>query len=180
MPSAVKNTFWRITLIYISTLTMIGLLLPYTEERLGGSGARASPFVLVFANAGVSGIDSLVNSASRECELADIAVTICISVLSIGLSCVFAGSRTMTALAEVGALARKSAPSDPTRLRAEDLHLRRQERSPALLRTRPARLWRCRLRQRLVERWRGLRLASRAVGSVDAGHLVRCRATGTG
>ena len=103
MPSAVKNTFWRITLIYISTLTIIGVLLPYTEERLGGSDARASPFVLVFANAGVSGIDSLVNSTSHSPRTADLAVTICISVLSIGLSCVFAGSRTMTALAEVGA-----------------------------------------------------------------------------
>jgi amino acid transporter len=29
-------------------------------------------------------------------------VTICISVLSIGLSCVYAGSRTLTALAEDG------------------------------------------------------------------------------
>ena len=29
-------------------------------------------------------------------------ITICISVLSIGLSCVFAGSRTLTALAETG------------------------------------------------------------------------------
>lgn len=29
-------------------------------------------------------------------------VTICISVLSIGLSCVYAGSRTLTALAETG------------------------------------------------------------------------------
>jgi len=95
--------FWRITLIYISTLTIIGVLLPYTEERLGGSDARASPFVLVFSNAGVSGLDSLVNSALTSCGRAHRPVTICISVLSIGLSCVFAGSRTMTALAEVGA-----------------------------------------------------------------------------
>ena len=29
-------------------------------------------------------------------------MTICISVLSIGLSCVYAGSRTLTALAETG------------------------------------------------------------------------------
>jgi amino acid transporter len=58
MPSAVKNTFWRITLIFITSLLMIGLLIPYDEPRLlGGSGASASPFVLVFANAGVSGLD---------------------------------------------------------------------------------------------------------------------------
>lgn len=91
MPSAVKGTFWRITIIYITSLTIIGLLVPYTEDRLiGGSGASASPFVIALKNAGISGLDHLVNA------------TICISVLSIGLSCVYAGSRTLTALAETG------------------------------------------------------------------------------
>ncbi|KAG7532269.1 hypothetical protein FFLO_03664 [Filobasidium floriforme] len=94
MPSAVKQTFWRITLIYISSLTLIGLLIPSDDARLlGGSSsydASASPFVLVFTYANVKGLDHLVNA------------TICISVLSIGLSCVYAGSRTLTALAETG------------------------------------------------------------------------------
>jgi amino acid transporter len=83
MPSAVKQTFWRITLIYISSLTLIGLLIPSDDARLlGGSSsydASASPFVLVFTYANVKGLDHLVNA------------TICISVLSIGLSCVYAG-----------------------------------------------------------------------------------------
>lgn len=92
---AVKNTFWRITLIYITSLTIIGLLIPYNYSRLlgapdAGSGSAASPFVLVFSRANIRGLDHLVN------------VTICISVLSIGLSCVYAGSRTLTALAETG------------------------------------------------------------------------------
>jgi len=92
---AVKNTFWRITLIYITSLTIIGLLIPYDYSRLlgapeEGEGSAASPFVLVFSRANISGLDHLVN------------VTICISVLSIGLSCVYAGSRTLTALAETG------------------------------------------------------------------------------
>ncbi|WOO77221.1 Amino-acid permease inda1 [Vanrija pseudolonga] len=91
MPSAVKNTFWRITLIYITSLTIIGLALPYDEPLLKvGSGAQASPFVIVMKNAGINGLDHLVN------------ITICISVLSIGLSAVYAGSRTLTALAETG------------------------------------------------------------------------------
>lgn len=93
MPAAVKQTFWRITLIYVSSLTIIGLLIPYNDDRLVGSSsydAKASPFVLVFTYAGVKGLDHLVNA------------TICISVLSIGLSCVYAGSRTLTALAETG------------------------------------------------------------------------------
>ncbi|KAH9476314.1 Amino-acid permease inda1 [Psilocybe cubensis] len=91
MPAAVKGTFWRITLIYITSLTIIGLLIPYTDNRLlGGSGADASPFVIALDKAKIKGLNHLVN------------VTICISVLSIGLACVYAGSRTLTALAETG------------------------------------------------------------------------------
>ncbi|KAJ3506100.1 hypothetical protein NLJ89_g7055 [Agrocybe chaxingu] len=91
MPAAVKGTFWRITIIYITSLTIIGLLIPYDEERLlGGGGANASPFVIALDNARIRGLNHFVN------------ITICISVLSIGLSCVYAGSRTLTALAETG------------------------------------------------------------------------------
>ncbi|KAF8066571.1 APC amino acid permease [Lyophyllum atratum] len=91
MPGAVKGTFWRITVIYITSLTIIGLLVPYNEPRLlGGGGAAASPFVISLDNAHIPGLNHFVN------------VTICISVLSIGLSCVYAGSRTLTALAETG------------------------------------------------------------------------------
>ena len=90
VPSAIKNTFWRITLIYITSLTIIGLAVPYDDDRLGGSGAGASPFVILIDRAGIAGLNHLINA------------TICISVLSIGLSCVYAGSRTLTALAETG------------------------------------------------------------------------------
>ncbi|BEJ16208.1 hypothetical protein CspHIS471_0508130 [Cutaneotrichosporon sp. HIS471] len=91
MPAAIKQTFWRITLIYITSLLIIGLAVPYTEPRLmGGSGADTSPFVIVMDKARIHGMNHLIN------------ITICISVLSIGLSCVYAGSRTLTALAETG------------------------------------------------------------------------------
>ena len=91
LPAAVKGTFWRITLIYITSLTIIGLAIPYTEDRLGvGDDASASPFVILMDRAGINGLNHLIN------------VTICISVLSIGLACVYAGSRTLTALAETG------------------------------------------------------------------------------
>jgi len=93
MPSAIKNTFWRITIIYILSLLMIGLLLPYNDPFLlfaSGGTAAASPFVRVLDRAHIPGINHLIN------------VTICISVLSIGLSCVYGGSRTLTALAETG------------------------------------------------------------------------------
>ncbi|RDB16591.1 Amino-acid permease inda1 [Hypsizygus marmoreus] len=91
MPGAVKGTFWRITIIYVTSLTIIGLLIPWDEPRLlGGGGAAASPFVIALDNAKIKGLSHFVN------------ITICISVLSIGLSCVYAGSRTLSALAETG------------------------------------------------------------------------------
>ncbi|KAG6884371.1 hypothetical protein C0993_011713 [Termitomyces sp. T159_Od127] len=50
----------------------------------------ASPFVIALDHAGIKGLNHFVNA------------TICVSVLSIGLSSVYAGSRTLTALAETG------------------------------------------------------------------------------
>ncbi|WOO77009.1 Amino-acid permease inda1 [Vanrija pseudolonga] len=91
MPGAVKNSFWRITLIYITSLTVISCALPYNEPLLQiGTGAQTSPFVIVMKKANIKGLDHLVNA------------TICVSVLTIGLSSVYAGSRCMTALAETG------------------------------------------------------------------------------
>ncbi|GAA6012029.1 hypothetical protein JCM10207_005102 [Rhodosporidiobolus poonsookiae] len=92
LPSAVKNTFWRITLIYITSLVIIGVNVPSNQETLlgGSDGAGTSPFVIMANLAGLNGLDHLIN------------ITICISVLSIGLSCVYAGSRVLTALAETG------------------------------------------------------------------------------
>ncbi|KAJ8082699.1 Amino-acid permease inda1 [Marasmius tenuissimus] len=91
MPTAVKGTFWRVTLIYVTSLLFIGLLVPYNEKRLfGASDASASPFVIVLDNANIQGLNHLVNA------------TICVSVMSIAISCVYAGSRTLTALAETG------------------------------------------------------------------------------
>ncbi|KAG6836723.1 hypothetical protein H0H93_004386 [Arthromyces matolae] len=91
MPGAVKGTFWRITLIYFTSLLIIGFLVPFNEPRLlGGGGAAASPFVIALDHAHIKGLNHFVNAV------------ICVSVLSIGLSCVYAGSRTLTALGETG------------------------------------------------------------------------------
>lgn len=94
LPSAVKQVFWRITLFYILALLFVGLLVPYDNENLlGGSGgeyADTSPFVIASREAGLIGFDSFMN------------VVILVSVLSIGNSGVFGGSRTLTALAEQG------------------------------------------------------------------------------
>lgn len=92
LPTAVKQVFWRITLFYIVSLTLVGLLIPYDNPRLinGTSSvdAKASPFVISIKNAGVEVLDSVMN------------VVIMIAVLSVGNSAVYGSSRTLAALAE--------------------------------------------------------------------------------
>lgn len=94
LPGAIKQVFWRITLFYVLGLLFIGLLVPYNDPNLLGSGGyidvAASPFVLVGKYAGLHGFDSFMN------------VVILVSVLSIGVSAVYGGSRTLTALAQQG------------------------------------------------------------------------------
>lgn len=71
----------------------MGLLIPYTDQRLLGTGyidVSASPFVIVAVNAGIPAFGDFVN------------VVILFAVVSIGLSGVYGGSRTLTALAEQG------------------------------------------------------------------------------
>ena len=93
LPTAVKQVFWRIALFYIVSLTLVGLLVPYNDPRLIGSSrsdAKASPFVIAIKNAGISGLDSVMN------------VVIMIAVLSVGNSAIYGSSRTLAALAEQG------------------------------------------------------------------------------
>lgn len=94
LPGAIKQVFWRITLFYILGLTFVGLLISSTDERLLNAANPysdgTSPFVLAPKDAGLIGYDSFMN------------VVILVSVISIGVSCVFGGSRTLTALAQQG------------------------------------------------------------------------------
>ncbi|CAI1553848.1 hypothetical protein SEUBUCD646_0K02570 [Saccharomyces eubayanus] len=95
VPKAAKQVFWRITLFYILSLLMIGLLVPYNDPRLIGASsvdAAASPFVIAIVTHGIKGLPSVVN------------VVILIAVLSVGNSAIFACSRTFVALAEQGFL----------------------------------------------------------------------------
>lgn len=92
IPTAVKQVFWRITLFYMVSLTLVGLLVPYTEQKLlatnGGANARASPFVIAITNAGINVLPSIMNAV------------ILIAVLSVGNSSVYGSSRTLAALAD--------------------------------------------------------------------------------
>ncbi|KAF3906213.1 hypothetical protein ABW20_dc0101557 [Dactylellina cionopaga] len=93
LPSAVKQVFWRITLFYIVSLTLVGIIVPYDDPRLFGVNsvdARASPFVIAILNAGIEILPDVMN------------VVIMVSVLSVGNSAVFGASRTLLSLAEQG------------------------------------------------------------------------------
>lgn len=93
LPGAIKQVFWRITLFYVLGLLLVGFLVDSTDKRLLNAGSddpSASPFVIAIANAGLKGYDSFMN------------VIILVSVLSIGVSCVYGGSRTLVALAQQG------------------------------------------------------------------------------
>lgn len=93
VPSATKQVFWRITLFYIISLTLVGLLVPYDDGQLLGSSsadATASPFVISIKRAGIKVLPSIFN------------VVIMIAVLSVGNSAVFGASRTVAALAAQG------------------------------------------------------------------------------
>jgi amino acid transporter len=91
LPGAVRQIFWRITLFYVLGLTFVGLLVRSDDpDLLGATGANASPFVIAARDGGLVGFDSFMN------------VVILVSVVSIGVSGVYGGSRTLTALADQG------------------------------------------------------------------------------
>lgn len=93
LPTATKQVFWRIALFYLVSLTLVGLLVPYTDKRLlgaGSSNAQASPFVIAIQNAGIKVLPSIFNAV------------ILISVISVANSAVFACSRTLVTLADQG------------------------------------------------------------------------------
>ncbi|KAL1956608.1 hypothetical protein VTO42DRAFT_6955 [Malbranchea cinnamomea] len=94
LPSAIKQVFWRITLFYILGLFFVSLMVPYDDRRLLSEDplldVKASPFVIAAKDAALNGFDHFMN------------VVILISVLSIGNSAVYGGSRCLTALAEQG------------------------------------------------------------------------------
>lgn len=93
LPKAIKQVFWRICLFYLVSLTMVGTLVSYTDDRLLGDSsvdATASPFVIAIVNGGIKGLPSVINAV------------ILIAVLSVGNSSVYATSRSLNSLAEQG------------------------------------------------------------------------------
>jgi amino acid transporter len=93
IPKATKQVFWRITLFYVLSLFILGLIVPSDSEDLSsatGGNTRFSPFVLSFRLAGIKVLPSIFNAV------------ITLSVISVANSCTFAATRTIQALCEAG------------------------------------------------------------------------------
>lgn len=94
VPSAVKQVCWRIIIFYITSLTIVGFLVPYNDSRLLGAKSNVdisvSPFVIAIQNAGISALPSVFNAV------------ILLAVISVANSAVYASSRTMVGLAIMG------------------------------------------------------------------------------
>ncbi|PLB44875.1 hypothetical protein P170DRAFT_513001 [Aspergillus steynii IBT 23096] len=89
VPTAIRQVFWRILIFYIGTIFFIGILLPYSDERLLGSSsdAASSPLTISLKDAGILPAAHLINAL------------IVVSVISAGIGSLYAASRTMLFMA---------------------------------------------------------------------------------
>jgi amino acid transporter len=93
VPKATKQVFWRISLFYVISLFLLGLIVPSDNPNLSqasGGNTRYSPFVLSFQLAGIKSLPSIFNAV------------ITLSVISVANSCTFAATRTIQALCSKG------------------------------------------------------------------------------
>ncbi|KAI0469854.1 histidine permease [Xylariaceae sp. FL0804] len=92
LPTAARRYFWRLIIFYIGCVLAIGILAPSNDPRLtnGGAGAGSSAFVVGIKNAGIHGLDSVINAG------------IIISGWSSGNSFLYLSSRSLYSLALTG------------------------------------------------------------------------------
>lgn len=89
--SLTKRTVWRFCIFFILGISLACLIVPFDNADVGsGSDGSGSPFVIALRMAEVKGLPSVFNSV------------IIISVLAMGNSAGFAGSRIMVSLAANG------------------------------------------------------------------------------
>ena len=91
IPSAAKKVVYRILLIFLAPIVLIGFLVPHNSPELMGSGSsatHASPYVIAVASHGVRVVPHFINAV------------ILLSVLSVGNSAFYSSSRLLLALAD--------------------------------------------------------------------------------
>lgn len=95
VPRAIKLTFYRILFFYCLSVFLIGMCVPYNSKKLAfankqSAGASASPFVVAIVEAGIHGLDHVINGA------------ILLFVFSASNSDLYIASRTLYGLASNG------------------------------------------------------------------------------
>lgn len=92
VPRAIRQVFWRILIFYVGMMFFIGILIPYTDERLLGKNSKtaASPLTIALKDANIAPAAHLINAL------------IVISVISAGNSSLYVASRTITHMARQG------------------------------------------------------------------------------
>ncbi|KAL4820504.1 amino acid permease/ SLC12A domain-containing protein [Aspergillus spinulosporus] len=81
----------RVTVFYLVSVALIGILIsPFNENLLGGSGVAASPFVIAINQAGIKGLPDFLNMA------------IILAVASIAAESFFIASRILQSMAHQG------------------------------------------------------------------------------
>ncbi|KAK2759439.1 hypothetical protein FQN54_002917 [Arachnomyces sp. PD_36] len=96
IPKAASRFIYRLLFFYILGSWVMGIMVAHDDKNLlsainsGGEGANASPFVVGIQNAGIAGLNHVINAA------------ILTSAWSSGNSWLFAGSRSLYSLACTG------------------------------------------------------------------------------
>ncbi|KAL3234939.1 Leu/Val/Ile amino-acid permease [Nakaseomyces bracarensis] len=92
-PAAAKTNIYRIVVIYLLTMILIGFVVPHNSDELlgaGGGGAHASPYVLAASIHGVRAVPHIINAV------------ILIALISVANSSLYAGPRLLSSLAQQG------------------------------------------------------------------------------
>ncbi|KIW59536.1 hypothetical protein PV05_03979 [Exophiala xenobiotica] len=96
LPKAGKRYFYRLVTFYVLGALAISMIISSDDKKLlgGGSGAGASPWAIAAKNAGITGLDSVINAV------------ILTSAWSAGNSYLFLASRALFSMAQVGSAPR--------------------------------------------------------------------------
>ncbi|KAL3474434.1 amino acid permease/ SLC12A domain-containing protein [Aspergillus californicus] len=92
LPRIARNFFWRLVVFYIGGTLAISVICPSDAAALtsGGTGAASSPWVVGIQNAGIAGLDSVINGG------------IIIAAWSSGNSFLYLASRSLYSMALQG------------------------------------------------------------------------------
>ncbi|KAI0514978.1 amino acid permease/ SLC12A domain-containing protein [Xylaria bambusicola] len=92
LPSAIRQTFWRILIIFIGLVFFAGIIVPYNNSDLltATSKAALSPWTIALVNAGWGGAGNLLNVVMITAQFSSVN------------SAIYIASRSLVALAQQG------------------------------------------------------------------------------